>query len=182
MRSVKRSPAERRDIGATAAIALGAMLVAFGAATLGGCQSSKGGFSLVSAEEYAQLQSAPQARTLGEAEAPVSKAIDLHAPQITVEAPDPRVEIRPPLRLKVRFQAAADASIDVSSFQVIYKYGILRKDITDRIRPYVTLTQAGVSGASSAAIPAGEHTLIIRIRDTMNRIGEQTVTFRVASA
>jgi hypothetical protein len=38
-----------------------------------------------------------------------------------------------------------------------------------------------LSGESSAAIPAGEHTLIIRIRDTLNRVGEQVITFRVGA-
>jgi hypothetical protein len=37
-----------------------------------------------------------------------------------------------------------------------------------------------LSGESSAAIPAGEHTLI-RIRDTLNRVGEQVITFRVGA-
>jgi hypothetical protein len=164
----------------TYAVACLLMLCGAGA----GCHPSRAGFTLVSADEYHQLKSVQQGSTSSnaQAEAPATKAFDINAPQIVVEAPDPRVEIRPPLRLEMRFQAAADAQIDVASFQVIYKYGLLRKDITDRIRPFVTLTPAGVSGESSAAIPAGEHTLIIRIRDTMNRPGEQVITFRVAAA
>jgi hypothetical protein len=147
------------------------------------CQSWGAGFSLVSEDEYRQLKSEQQAsaRSKAEADVPVPKALDLNAPQIIVKAPDPHMEIRPPLRLEMRFQPAADAQIDVSSFQVVYKFGLLRKDITDRIRPFVTLTRTGVSGESSAAIPAGEHTLIIRIRDTLNRVGEQVITFRVGA-
>jgi hypothetical protein len=149
-----------------------------------GCQSWGAGFSLVSEDEYRQLKSERQHITefKAEAEAPVPKGLDLNAPQITVEAPNPHVEIKPPLRLEMHFQPAADAQIDVSSFQVVYKFGLLRKDITDRIRPFVMLTKAGVSGESAAAIPAGEHTLIIRIRDTLNRLGEQVITFKVGAA
>jgi len=147
------------------------------AAGASGAAATKG-FSLISAQEYAQLKSTPQS---AQAEVPEVKSLDLNAPQIIIEAPDARADVRPPLRLDVRFKPAADAAIDVASFQVIYKFGIIRKDITDRIRPFVTLSAAGVIGSSTSAIPAGEHTLIIRIRDSLNRIGEQMVTFRVAA-
>jgi hypothetical protein len=146
-----------------------------------GCRSSMTGFSLLSADEYRAIK-VEEARASAAPETPSAKAVDVDAPKILVDAPDPRVTVRPPLHLELRFEAASNARIDVSSFQVLYKYGLLRKDITDRIRPFVTLTAAGVSGASSSAIPEGEHTLIIRIRDTMNRLGEQAVTFRVSAA
>jgi hypothetical protein len=147
-------------------------------------QSLGKGFTLVSEAEYRQLRSGNPGSTQFSADVPGTepKALDLNAPQIVVQAPDSRAPIQPPLRLELRFKAAPDAQINISSFQVVYKYGLLRKDITDRIRPFVTVTRDGVTGASSAAIPAGEHTLIIRIRDTLNRSGEQTVTFRIGSA
>jgi outer membrane protein OmpA-like peptidoglycan-associated protein len=141
------------------------------------------GFSLVSAAEYEQLKSGKPGITQFEAETrEVAKALDLNAPQILVQSPDPRAEIHPPLKLELRFKPAADAQIDVSSFQVIYKFGLLRKDITDRILPFLSLTRDGATGASAAAIPAGEHTLIIRIRDSLHRTGEQTVTFRIGAS
>lgn len=139
------------------------------------------GFALVSAAEYRQLKTGDPGATRFSRESGEPKALDLDGPQIAVQAPDPHVPVHPPFRLDLRFKPAPDAHIDASSFQVIYKYGLLRKDITERILPFVKVTPDGVSGASSAAIPAGEHTLIIRIRDSLHRSGEQEVTFRVGA-
>jgi hypothetical protein len=135
----------------------------------------------VSAAEYRQLKSGKpgDAQFTEEQPSTAPKALDLDAPQIVVQEPNSRALIRPPLHLDLRFKPAPDAQIDTSSFQVVYKYGLLRKDITDRILPFLILTRDGATGASTAAIPAGEHTLIIRIRDTLKRMGEQTVTFRI---
>lgn len=144
------------------------------------CQGSGQGFSLVNAREYHDLQ-AGKALPGFSKQAFEFKAREINAPRIVIDSPDTSAQIRPPLRLELRFQAPSDAQIDVSSFQVIYKYGLLHKDITDRIRPFVTLTANGVSGVSAAVIPAGQHTLIIRIRDTMSRLGEQVVTFRIGA-
>jgi hypothetical protein len=83
--------------------------------------------------------------------------------------------------LDIRFAPASGAAIDPTSFHVIYKYGFVHKDITDRIRPFVALTDSGVTGSSTSEIPAGEHTLIFRISDTSRHVGEQTVTFHVAT-
>ena len=146
------------------------------------CRAGGPGFSLVTAPEYRSLQAGAQSSQAPPGfsrEAFEFKALELDAPRILIDSPDTSTGIHPPLRLELRFQPAPDAQIDVSSFQVIYKYGLIHKDITDRIRPFVTLTAAGVSGASAAAIPAGEHTLIIRIRDTHKRLGEQSITFRI---
>ena len=156
------------------------LLVLYG--SLLGCRPSAPGFTLVSPEEYRELQSqqsASQAQPQPEGPTLEPKSLDMNAPQIIVEAPMPDIAIQPPLHIQLRFQPAPDAGIDVSSFQVIYKLGLLHKDITDRIVPFVTITPTGLSGVSSSALPAGEHTLILRIRDTMKRLGEQTVTFRV---
>jgi hypothetical protein len=148
--------------------------------TLLGAHSPLQGFTLVTAAEYRQLKTGNPGDTQFKRAPNEPKSIDVDAPQIVVQSPDPSTAIHPPLRLEVRFKPVPAAQIDVSSFQVIYKYGPLRKDITDRILPFVKVTPDGVSGASSAAVPAGEHTLIIRIRDTQKRSGEQIVTFRVS--
>src|SRR6185437_3749466 len=135
------------------------------------------GFTLVTADEYLRLKE--QASKLnGESALPEAKSLDLDAPKILVDEPKLGAELHAPLRLALRFEPAADAKIDLSTFQVIYKLGLIRMDITDRIKPYVSLTEAGVSGSSAAAIPAGDHTIIVRVRDTQKRLGEQTITFR----
>jgi hypothetical protein len=163
---------------AFAALAL-AILNSAGAGPAG--LSPTRGFTLVTADEYRRLKE-QASKVSPESAAPQARALDIEAPKILVDSPKPGVEQHPPLRLALRFEPAADAKIDVATFQVIYKLGPIRMDITDRIRPFVTLTQAGVSGSSSTAIPAGNHTVIVRIRDTLKRLGEQTITFRVAAA
>ncbi len=147
--------------------------------SVSGAQSSPHGFTLVTADEYHQLEE-QASRMSPEGVLPQPRAFDIDAPKILVDAPQAGVEQRPPLRLALRFEPAQGAKIDLASFQVIYKLGPLRKDITDRVRPFVTLTEAGVTGSSSTALPAGTHTVIVRIRDTQQRLGEQTITFRVA--
>jgi hypothetical protein len=146
--------------------------------------SSAWGFTLVTAAEYQQLKTGNPGDTQFRKDVPTQepKVLDLDVPLIVVQSPDPHAVIRPPLRLELRFKPAPAAQIDTTSFQVIYKYGPLRKDITDRILPFVKVTSDGVTGTSAAAIPAGEHTLILRIRDSQKRTGEQVVTFRVGDA
>jgi hypothetical protein len=164
--------ARHRDV-ALAALAL-MILTSTHAAPL-----PSGGFTLVTADEYRRLKE-QAAKVGGENAPPEARALDIEAPKILVDSPEPGVEQHTPLRLALRFEPAPDAKIDLSTFQVIYKLGPIRMDITDRVRPFVALTEAGVSGSSSTAIPPGNHTVIVRIRDTQKRLGEQTITFRLA--
>jgi hypothetical protein len=139
------------------------------------------GFTLVTADEYRRLKE-QASKVNPESVPPEARALDIEAPKILVDAPQSGVLQHPPLHLALRFEPAADAKIDLSTLQVIYKLGPIRVDITDRVRPFVTLTEAGVFGSSSTAIPAGTHTVTVRIRDTLKRLGERTITFRVAAA
>jgi hypothetical protein len=86
-----------------------------------------------------------------------------------------------PVHIEIRFEPADGTQIDISSFQVLYQFGVFRKDITARILPYVTLTPSGLTGIVPTSLPAGTHTLIIRIRDSQRRTSEQEVKFQVAS-
>jgi hypothetical protein len=171
-----------RRLAATRCAAVAAPALALALAILAAANaapSSTRGFTLVTAEEYRELKERAS-KVSPESAPPEARAFDINAPKILVDAPKPGVEQHPPLHLALRFEPAADAKIDLTSFQVIYKLGLVRMDITDRIRPFVRLTEAGVTGSSSAAIPPGTHTVIVRIRDSLRRLGEQTITFRVA--
>ncbi len=102
-------------------------------------------------------------------------------PRIVLVSPPAHRPVRAPVRLELRFESAPGAAIDPDSFQVLYKWGFLHHDVTDRIRSFAAITAEGVIGSSSTAIPPGEHTFILRVRDTQRRLGEQTLTFRVVA-
>ena len=112
-----------------------------------------------------------------------SKAVaaDREAPQIVIENQSGAAEpAAAPAHIEIRFEPAEGTQIDVSSFQVLYQFGVFRKYITARILPYVTLTAAGVTGDVPSNLPPGTHTLIIRIRDSQRHTSEQELTFHVS--
>jgi hypothetical protein len=111
-----------------------------------------------------------------------SKALgaELEAPQIVVENQSGDAQAAAaPAHIEIRFEPADGTQIDVSSFQVLYQFGVFKKDITARVMPYVTLTASGVTGVLPANLPPGTHTLIIRIRDSQGRTSEQEVKFHI---
>ena len=113
-----------------------------------------------------------------------SKALgaELEAPQIVVENQSGDAQAAAaPAHIEIRFEPADGTQIDVSSFQVLYQFGVFRKDITARILPYVTLSASGLTGIVPSNLPPGTHTLIIRIRDSQRRTSEQEVKFHVGN-
>jgi hypothetical protein len=105
---------------------------------------------------------------------------ELEAPQIVIENQSGAAEpATGPAHIEIRFEPASGTQIDISSFQVLYQFGIFKKDITARVLPYVTLTASGVTGVVPANLPPGTHTLIIRIRDSQRRTSEQELKFHV---
>jgi hypothetical protein len=103
---------------------------------------------------------------------------ELEAPQIVIENQSGSAEpAAGPAHIEIRFEPADGTQIDISSFQVLYQFGVFRKDITARILPYVTLTASGVTGDLPANLPSGAHTVIIRIRDSQRHTSEQEMKF-----
>jgi hypothetical protein len=107
---------------------------------------------------------------------------ELEAPRIVIENKRSAADLTAgPARIEMRFEAADGTEIDVSSFQVLYQFGVFRKDITARVLPYVTLTRSGLRGVAPANLPPGTHTLIVRIRDSQRRMAEQAVKLYVGA-
>ena len=107
---------------------------------------------------------------------------ELEAPRIVIENKSGLAEsATAPAHIKMRFEPADGTQIDISSFQVLYQFGVFRKDITARILPYVTLSASGLTGIVPSNLPPGTHTLIIRIRDSQRRTSEQEVKFHVGN-
>jgi len=108
-----------------------------------------------------------------------AKAAELSEPMIYVDAPVSDALVNSPVQVTLHFEASNGSEIDVASFQVLYQFGIFKKDITKQILRFVTLTSTGLTGSTPPDLPPGLHTLIIRIRDTQHRLGEQILSLRV---
>lgn len=98
------------------------------------------------------------------------------APRVNLLAPNLSAAIPSPTPIRVRFEAAAPASIKPETFKV--RYGAFRLDITGRITAASKVTAEGIDVAE-AALPKGSHRLFIEIQDSMGRVGERVVAFVV---
>jgi hypothetical protein len=102
------------------------------------------------------------------------------APSIVLHAPRDGGTYASPLGIDIGFEPARDAAIDLSTLKVTVVthtlIGDLTFDITDDVSPYASL---GGIQARRATIPAGEHTVIISVADTLRRWAEQQLTIFV---
>jgi hypothetical protein len=102
------------------------------------------------------------------------------APSIVLHAPRDGGTYASPFGIDIGFEPAQGAAIDLSTLKVTVVtrtlIGDLTFDITDDVSPYASL---GGIQAPRAAIPAGEHTLIISVADTLRRRAEQQLTIVV---
>lgn len=157
-----------------AAIALSVMVAAAVVATGVASASPRGGFELLSDQEYKKEL---DARALPGA-ALVPRAADLNAPSITVVSPDSSAPLQPPVDIDVRFKPAAGATVNVGSLKILY--GFLKLDITQRIlqAPGVQVSASGLT-AKGARLPSGSHKLLIEVTDNLGRAGRQLLEFTV---
>jgi hypothetical protein len=84
-----------------------------------------------------------------------------------------------PLRIEVAFKPAPGTHIVPSTFRVLY--GLLKIDLTARLRKYATVTERGVV-VEGAQVPAGQHRLILQVGDDRGNIGEQELRLHVGPA
>lgn len=132
------------------------------------------GFELVTGAEAQQAalaeQTMPQpvrTRSLPKPGAPAIEVVSPSAPGTPVAAP---------LRIEVAFKPAQGAKIVPSSFRVLY--GLLKIDLTDRLRPHAKVTEAGVV-VEGAKVPDGQHRMFLQVADDKGNTTEQEVRFRV---
>jgi hypothetical protein len=126
-------------------------------------------WSLVTRQQLQRENVAPH-----EAAAPVTNRSG--APTIRILEPDTTKPIRSPVRIRVSFQAGANARILVNTLRV--RYGFLGIDITRRILAHATPTSSGVS-VENAELPRGHHRVTVQIADNLNRVGVQSFEFNV---
>jgi hypothetical protein len=135
------------------------------------------GFDLVTA---AEAQQATQAEATMKPPMRTRNLPKPDAPAITVVSPSaPGKPVAAPLRIEVAFQAAAGARIVPSSFRVLY--GLLKIDLTDRLRQHATVTESGVV-VDGAKVPDGQHRMFIQVADDKGNTAEQELRFRVGGA
>ncbi|MFY7974661.1 MAG: hypothetical protein ACOVOT_09575, partial [Rubrivivax sp.] len=119
------------------------------------------------AEAEGRIQ--PPVRTRGLR--PQAPAIQVIAPQAAGDTAVPM-----PLRLEFGFTAAPGARIVPGSFRLLY--GMLRIDLTERLRPHATVNERGVL-VERALMPPGNHRMWVQVGDDQGNLGEQELRFRI---
>ena len=98
------------------------------------------------------------------------------APTIRIDEPDITRPVRSPANIRIRFQAAANARIEVNTLRV--RYGRLGIDLTRRILAHARPTPSGVF-VEDADLPRGRHRITIEIADNTGRVGRKSFDFNV---
>ena len=147
---------------------------------LAAADSRAEGFELITAAEAQQEASAvaanPQpARTRGmpAPPRPGQPAIQVLTPATVGTA------VNAPVRIEVAFKPAPGTRIVPSTFRVLY--GLLKIDLTDRLKKHATVTESGVV-VDQAQVPAGQHRLILQVADDQGNTAEQELRIRVGAA
>lgn len=98
---------------------------------------------------------------------------------IRVLAPTPQVVVTAPLRIELAFDTPPGARVVPSSFRVLY--GVLKIDLTDRLRRFSTISERGVV-VDQAVVPDGLHRLFLQVADDRGNVAEQELRLRVGVA
>ena len=145
----------------------------FIAATLMGTMLTASAVQLITKDEM--LDSLHTPPTIEAAAAPA----DPLAPQITVVDPDPNGTdkvVRNPVKMEVVFKTQEGVTLDFKSFQALY--GALKMDITERLLKEAVKTPNGLRLAN-VNVPSGKHRILLRIKDSQNRLAEKEIQFKV---
>jgi hypothetical protein len=97
-------------------------------------------------------------------------------PRIEVASPDVTAGIKSPITIELRFFSNPPATVDPGSLRVLY--GVLRINITERIRRAARITAEGIR-SEGATLPSGTHRLLIGIGDSAGRFAEKEIRFSV---
>lgn len=138
-----------------------------------------GGFDLITAAEArqearAELEAPPVIRSR---QVPTPRP---NAPGIRVLSPNaPGTPVAAPLRIELAFTPTPGTRIVPSTFRVLY--GLLKIDLTERLRQHATVTESGVV-VDRAVVPDGQHRLILQVADDQGNTAEQELRIRVGAA
>lgn len=152
-----------------------------------------GGFQLVAPREaeaereHVSTLRQRRDRALAQGRALPDDGIDPDAPPLVLRSMYPSIRIvspavtasdalKAPLRIELAFVAAPGTRIVPESFRALY--GLLKIDVTERLRSYAQVSERGVV-AEQAMLPAGAHRLYLQVADDQGRVFERELRFRV---
>ena len=126
---------------------------------------------LVTPVEVAASRNAPPVQEAS------SEPADPMAPQITIVDPDViNKAIKNPFKMEVLFKSQDGNPVNFKSFQALY--GSLKLDITSRLMKEAVKTSTGIK-LSNVNVPSGTHRILLRIKDSQNRLAEKELFFKV---
>ena len=126
---------------------------------------------LVTPVEVAASRNAPPVQEAS------SEPADPMAPQITIVDPDGiNKAIKNPFKMEVLFKSQDGNPVNFKSFQALY--GSLKLDITSRLMKEAVKTSTGIK-LSNVNVPSGTHRILLRIKDSQNRLAEKELFFKV---
>ena len=109
-------------------------------------------------------------------EAEFSQA-DPRGPAIQVVDPQSLdLPLKNPFKMEVLFKPQQGATLDFTSFKVLY--GFLKLDITDRLLKEATKTPTGIKLAN-VDVPSGRHKLLLSIKDSQWHLSAKEIIFKV---
>ncbi len=151
------------------------------AAALSHAQAPAQGFDLITASE-ARLEAQAEAGAPPVTIAPRTRSLVVpktNQPSIQVVTPAALGEaISAPVRIELAFKPAPGTRIVPSTFRVLY--GLLKIDLTDRLKRHATVTEEGVV-VDRAQVPAGQHRLLMQVADDQGNLAEQELRLRVGA-
>ena len=157
-----------------------------GLALLLACAASRalaadGGFDLITPAE-ARLEVQAETAAAPANTAPRTRSLVVpkpNQPSIQVLAPTSLgAAVSAPVRIELAFKPAPGTRIVPSSFRVLY--GVLKIDLTDRLKKHATVTEEGVV-VDRAQVPAGLHRLFMQVADDQGNLAEQELRLRVGA-
>ena len=141
------------------------------------------GFDLITpaeAQQEAKAEAEAPAEVIRPRAAPGPKGL---VPSIQVLSPQGLTgavgAVAAPVRIEVAFKPAPGTRIVPSTFRVLY--GLLKIDLTERLRKHATVTESGVV-VEQAQVPDGQHRLILQVGDDQGNVAEQELRIRVGAA
>jgi hypothetical protein len=136
-------------------------------------------FDLVTAAEAQQAAQAEAAAPPADTR-PRTRSLPRPQPtSIRVLAPSTTASPVPaPLRIELAFSPAPGARIVPATFRILY--GVLKIDLTERLRKHATITEAGVL-VEGAQVPDGQHRLLLQVADDQGNLAEQELRIRVGT-
>ena len=105
----------------------------------------------------------------------MSGGVTGNGPIVELEKPQTENQIESPVEIAINFQnRLAEINLDSLSVEVVKFINI---DITDRIKPYVTVKGIHIP---DAPLPSGEHTILLYIEDVEGNPTDFEMTITVA--